>query len=150
VKFFKNTTINDIFIKAAGTTIPTSEQYEIDPINYILWATDDAITEMTPYINSGDIIVNNGTDDLLAEEGIRFLKYPDRIEIQENDVSKIRVIKKLNFEGDVTVTDEGSGKVTIDVTGGVGTEFCDIVLTEELGLVFNNNLEWVKHNGNCS
>lgn len=40
------------------------------------------------------------------------------VEVQEDDVQKVTDATVLNFEGNVTVTDEGAGKATITVSGG--------------------------------
>ena len=42
------------------------------------------------------------------------------IEVEEDDVSVATGVTVLNFEGAVEVTDEGSGKVTINISGGGG------------------------------
>ena len=42
------------------------------------------------------------------------------IEIQEDDTPKVSSATILNFEGGVSVTDEGSGKATILISGGSG------------------------------
>lgn len=83
VKILKNTTGSDIEVNSTGVTIPASGQYTIDPINYSLWTTTDAITEITTDINSGDLVVNDGVDDITVANGftlqhaIDYIKYPD-------------------------------------------------------------------------
>ena len=76
-KIIKNTTINDIEIIATGVTIPASGQIDLHKQDYLIWATDDAIAEIVPYLTSGDLVVNDGIDDLTAFDGENFLKYPD-------------------------------------------------------------------------
>ena len=76
-KIIKNTTISDISLKDAGITIPASSQYEIEPQDYLLWATDDVLTEISSYLTSGDLVVNDGINDLSATDGTYYLKYPD-------------------------------------------------------------------------
>lgn len=70
----------EIELKSVGATIQSggaSNQYTIDTTEYPLWASDDAISEVTPHINSGDIVINDGIGDLDAADGINYLKYPD-------------------------------------------------------------------------
>lgn len=69
----------DVVLKKTGATIEPGapDQYVIDVSEYPLWASDDAIAEVTPHINSGDIVVNDGLRDLNAADGISHLKYPD-------------------------------------------------------------------------
>jgi hypothetical protein len=110
----------DIEILETGVTILTSTTHTIDPVSYLHWAKPEAITEITPYLNSGDLVVNDGTQDLTASEAIRFLEYADRLYIEELGVNKAKTAKIINFDGDVAVTEDGTGKVTVTVgTGGV-------------------------------
>lgn len=76
-KVLKNTTGSDIFIGAAGITIPASGQVSVDQSDYLMVAADDVIAELTPKINSGDVVVNDTVGDLSAADGINYLKYPD-------------------------------------------------------------------------
>lgn len=77
-KILKNNTLSDIAISSLGQTIPASGQIIINTQDYLILASDDAILELTSAINSGDIIINNGTDDLDIEDGLDFIRYPDR------------------------------------------------------------------------
>jgi len=76
-KILKNTTGSDIEIKSTGFTILASSSYTIEVSEFRFWAADEAITEITSFITSGDIVVNDGINDLSATEGINHLKYPD-------------------------------------------------------------------------
>jgi hypothetical protein len=112
-KILKNTTGSSIIISDTGVTIPASPgQYTIPAQDFSLWVASNDIISI---INAGDIIVNDGVSDLTSSEGIRFLQYPDRVDIQkdDSDISKVNTI--FNFEGALSVIDEGSGKTTINV-----------------------------------
>lgn len=111
----------DIEISEVGVTILTSENYTIDPVNYLYWAKPETIAELTPYINSGDIVVNNGVVDLAPSDGIRFLEYADRLDVKFDGNFITKIVKDINIEGDATVTNTGDGSVTILVgeTGSV-------------------------------
>lgn len=76
-KILKNTTISDIVLKSVGATVPASSQLLIEKTLYSLFSSDDSISEITSYINSGDIIVNNGTYDLNATNGLNYLRQSD-------------------------------------------------------------------------
>lgn len=116
IKILKNNTISDIVLKTVGYTILASDNYTIEVSEFRFWATPDVITEITPFINSGDITVNDGINDLSATDGIRYLKYPDRAYIQQDSVDVTRVNEVLNFEGEhVEVTDDGNGKATVTI-----------------------------------
>ena len=80
-KIAKNTTGSDISLSDTGITVPASGQYTLNESEYILWAQSTVVspaTQLVTLINSGDIVVNDGTTDLGAADGIRFLQYPDR------------------------------------------------------------------------
>lgn len=114
-KILKNTTLSDIELKRIGVTIPSSGQETIKVEEYGDLASVESIAEITPLINSGDIVVNDGTTDLDAETGIRFIEYADKVTIQKDDVDIEKYLKKINFEGDAIVTDNGDGKATVSI-----------------------------------
>lgn len=78
-KILKNNTnpAVNIDVSEIGTSILPTENYVIDPVEYLYWSKPETITELTPYINSGDIVVNDGLHDLSPVDGIRYLKYAD-------------------------------------------------------------------------
>lgn len=88
-KILKNTTISDIVLKAVGVTVPASSQLLIEKTLYGLFSSDDSITEITSYVNSGDIIVNNGTYNLDSTNGLNYLRQSDHGKniLFDNDVS---------------------------------------------------------------
>jgi len=79
----KNTTGSDIALSEFGVTVPLSGQYLCDTQEYTRLAGDDSITEITTHINTGDIVVNDGVDDITVANGftlqnaIDYLKYPN-------------------------------------------------------------------------
>ena len=77
-KILKNTTGSVIDIDTLGLQIPASGQITINPPDYLLLSEADTISELSPQITSGDIVVNDGSGDLSpASEAIAFLQYPD-------------------------------------------------------------------------
>lgn len=76
-KIIKNTTLSNINL-STGDTILAESQIEIDPANYRLYATaviDDS--SFVALIDSGDLVINDGINDLNATYGKNHLKYPD-------------------------------------------------------------------------
>ncbi len=79
-KFLKNvkSPVGDIFITDLGMRIPPGT-YEVIEQEYLMWAaSDDIVTE----IISGDIVVNDGINDLsnvggATSDAVNFIKYPD-------------------------------------------------------------------------
>lgn len=76
-KILKNTTLSDYFWGEPGINVPASGQVTIPFTKYLEVSQTEAISEITADINSGDIVVNDGTNDLSASEGIAYLQYPD-------------------------------------------------------------------------
>jgi hypothetical protein len=76
-KILKNTTLSDMELSELGKTIPASGQITIPVQEYILLASDDSIAECTAPITNGDIVVNDGTVDLSASDGLNYIRYPD-------------------------------------------------------------------------
>lgn len=82
-KILKNTTGSVVSLVKLGLDVPASSQITVDINDYILLASDDSVTELTTLINSGDIVVNDGTQDLIVSNGVSlsraidFIKYPD-------------------------------------------------------------------------
>lgn len=76
-KIIKNTTASDILVAQAGISVPAMGQYEIEVRDYSLWATVGVITEISSLITSGDLVVNDGINDLTSFYGLAFLQYPD-------------------------------------------------------------------------
>lgn len=65
--------------------------------------------------------VDNAVDDRI-DLTITSNAVSGTVAVQKDDVEVVASAETLNFEGDVTVTDEGSNKVTVTVTGGSGTD----------------------------
>lgn len=76
-KIVKNTTGSAITIVETGLTIPASSAYTIEIDEHTLWATTEALAEITGDITSGDLVVNDGLNDLSSIAGLDFLRYPD-------------------------------------------------------------------------
>lgn len=117
-KILKNNTSSDILINDTGVSVLANSSYTIPEQDYILWA---ASVNVQSYLDSSDLIANDGTSDLSPTEGSRFLKYPDRITIQKDDIAIKNFVTDINFTGNVTVISNDNGKTTIDIISGSGT-----------------------------
>lgn len=73
IKILKNTTLSDIEIGTFGQTIQASSQITVDSTDYPLLGSADVIAELTPLINAGDIVVNDGSRDLPADLGVFYI-----------------------------------------------------------------------------
>jgi len=97
-KVIKNTTGSPITLSSAGVTLLASSSRTLSPQEYLLWASAAVLAEITPYIQAGSIVINDGTYDLsgtsptLADSyallhlrytdaafNIRFLSDPERV-----------------------------------------------------------------------
>jgi hypothetical protein len=76
-KIVKNTTLADIEVFETGVTLAASSSYTIPPEDYLDWATEETATEITADVNAGNIVINDGTNDLDPAPGLAYLKFPD-------------------------------------------------------------------------
>lgn len=118
MKILKNTTTSVIKLSEAGMEVPASGQRILNEMEYDRVAFSDSITEITPYLNSGDLVVNDGTMDLNAEEGLRYLHLSTKPSVELNGVSVSRYITKINCVGNIDVQDAGDGVITMQAGGG--------------------------------
>ena len=130
-KILKNTTGADIFLEFPGVLVPASGQITINVEEYIDFAAEEAINELTPLINGGSIVVNNGTVDYSAADGIRFLEYPDRLTVQEDGTDTTIVTTNINFTGSVATTDNGDGNVDVEVGANFFGALFQLAYTED-------------------
>jgi len=114
-KILKNTTILNITLKSVGFTVPLLGQITISRAQYDLFAIEDALNEINPYLISGSLVVNDGITDLNADEGYRFLEIPNRPIVEEDGVIKVRYPDKWNFKGNVNVTENPTGTVEVSI-----------------------------------
>lgn len=136
----KNTTGSDIYI--VGRQLVASGQDDFSKELSAIMQTDPLLL---PAVDSGDIVVNDGTNDLSAIIGRKFIeKTLLRIDIEENSVTTSTDVTTFNFLGQVGVVDAGSGVVDIDIapglsnlTGLVGDQITggDTVLSENMMFV---------------
>ena len=133
-KILKNTTVSDIELDALGYTIPASGQVNFDATEFQLLASDDVIAEMTPFLTSGDLVVNDGVQDLTLAEGLRFLVWPEKVQVKESGTDKLLYADKLNFIGP-TVTDVGSGQADVNFTAA-GDPFVNALFDEHCDPLF--------------
>lgn len=66
----KNTTASDIFVSDTGTNVPASSSYFIEPQTQAAWAKSE---DKLQYILDGDLVVNDGTNDLSPSQGLAVL-----------------------------------------------------------------------------
>lgn len=85
MKILKNTTGSIINITSLGLPIPASGQITIEVTDYMLLASFDSVAELSPLITSGDVVVNDGNEDLNVARGIAYIKHPDNAYSQKFD-----------------------------------------------------------------
>lgn len=80
-KILKNTTGTEIVNNQVGLAIPANSQIIVEPGRYYVLSEEIGIEgpgTLNQLIQNGDIIVNDGINDLSSDRGIDFLKFPDR------------------------------------------------------------------------
>jgi hypothetical protein len=99
-----NTSIQKVEIAKAGTLTGSRKRVNlIEGSNITITTTDNAVDDRVDLT-----ITSNAVSGTIA--------------VQKDDVEVVASVETLNFEGAVTVIDEGSNKVTVTVTGGSGTD----------------------------
>lgn len=99
-----NTSIQKVDVAKAGTLTGSRKRINlIEGSNISITTVDNAVDDRVDLT-----ITSNAVSGTVA--------------VQKDDVEVVASVETLNFEGDVTVTDEGSNKVTVTVTGGSSTD----------------------------
>lgn len=86
-KVVKNTTLSDIDLDYVGSRVPTLGSITINSEEFSLWADQENISEITPFINSGDLVVNDGNNDLDNNVGIAHLGNINGVIFEHGDIS---------------------------------------------------------------
>jgi len=77
-KILKNTTLSPISMDIIGLPpLQGGASVAIQEYDYGILFSNKCIIYITPYINTGDIVVNDGINDLSPVNGLNFIKYPD-------------------------------------------------------------------------
>lgn len=99
-----NTSIQKVDVAKAGTLTGSRKRINlIEGSNINITTVDNAVDDRIDLT-----ITSNAVSGTVA--------------VQKDDIEVVASVETLNFEGDVTVTDEGSNKVTVTVTGGSDTD----------------------------
>lgn len=112
MKVLKNTTLSDIFITDTGVNLLASSSLTLNPTEYALWASS---SDIITHIGSGDIVVNDGTEDLSKALGISLLQsnFRDTDFVDELKTSGRLRVSVYHENGGGSSTDE---KVKISAT----------------------------------
>lgn len=136
IVILKNTTISDITF--LGETIPASGQSDFSHVSAIIMREDAVLITA---INAGDIVVNDGTDDLTTVNGILYIsaEFILRIEVDGVPVTApFALIDTLNFKTGAIVVNEGTGTYSLQFGGGSGFDsFSEVIEFGEGGIIAN-------------
>lgn len=129
-KILKNTTGSDIELEI-GITIPASSNVTVEILDYIELAES---SDINTFITSGDIVVNDGVNDLSVTDGINYVNYPDQAEnIRVNSLSLVSTNVKDALE---------------ELSNTPGEEYALFpIWAEENAGLGNNQREWSFGNG---
>ena len=86
-KILKNESGSDINLITLGLTILNSSQVELIKQVYSLAASPLSMSQLTPLIESGDIVVNNGEEDLPIQAAIVHIANIEGIERSHTDIT---------------------------------------------------------------
>lgn len=114
----KNTTISDI--EFLGETVPASGQSDFSHVSAMELRED---TILIAAINAGDIVVNDGTNDLSIANAILYISAEYTLQIKIDGIavtSPVSYVDTLDFKGGAVIIDEGTGTISIEVGAGIG------------------------------
>lgn len=114
----KNTTASDI--EFLGETVPAFGQSDFSHIAAIEMAEEDVLITA---INAGDIVVNNGTDDLTVSNGILYVSSEFTLSILVDGApltAPVTYVNSLNFVGGIVVVDEETGAISVESGNAIG------------------------------
>jgi len=136
----KNTTGSPISF--LGETVPASGQSDFSTVNaHDLREEPILITA----INAGDIVVNNGTDDLSIKDALLYIGGEFFLTIQIDGApitSPVSYIDTLNFIGGLIVVDEGTGAISVESGKSIGDiQKDDITIVSDVNIInFEGNV----------
>ena len=138
-KSVRNATAGILFLEDVGIPIQSAETYILNEGEYPLWSaavTEGPDSQLTTLVKNGDLVVSDGTTDLIAEVGLIHLK------------TGIRIIQS-------TLTDQVPGVLEDKILSGTGVSITEIgttnkqlrrsAVTSEFGQY--NNVIYVGNNG---
>jgi len=71
-----------------------------------------------------------------------------KVAVSDNDTIPDHLENKIQEGAGITITKQNAGgNEFLEVSSDEGNALCGFILTEDLGFVFENNLEFVKHDG---
>lgn len=113
IKILKNLDIiNDVELDdVGGAIVPASGQKSIDPLHYQKWARS---VDVVNHLIAGTLIMNDGTNDLTSDEGVRYLRRIYDLAVEDSNIPNQRVTTTINFGNNLDVTNDSNGKVTVD------------------------------------
>ena len=118
----KNTTNQNKFIKNSGDEVPALSEIRIDPDSYNFYTSaveegsdsEDAV--FLADLSSGDLVVNDGTEDLSFSQAKKYLRTFFRIPIKLDGTEVDKSVKSLNVRGaNVAVVQDAEGEITIEI-----------------------------------
>lgn len=133
IKILKNMDPADVII--ANHTIEFSIPWMVLPSKWIELAEDDDIEGL---ITSGDIVVNDGTNDLSVSDGIKWVKT-----LADEDSSSIGGIKISGVPDNGDIIQYASGPNQLQYVAPTDADFPSFVIRTDAGLILKNDSGFV-------
>lgn len=132
-RLVRNTTISDIFLDDVGVRIPVGVTYTIPPTDITQW-TKSAETggDANPFILNGDLVVNDGIQDLDAEVGLSYLQL-DPVNVRISGTDLATRVKVFDFVGATGATGPGESVLLENIFGSYYQQERDDVLQTVTG-----------------
>ena len=154
----KNNTTLPIILDKLGKTLAAAEEYEVNRQSYSLISRQDTLDELSPYILSEDLIVNNGSVDLPFDVGINHIASSGGVEDRHEDITLLPGVgvnapsfveidqlaagheMQINdlIYGQSRIDNYAGGNVTIQIHGIVDNDSLDRWIKFQLRIITTN------------
>lgn len=134
-RLVRNTTGSDIFLDDVGIRIPIGVTYAIPPTDLTQW-TRSAETggDARSFVLSGDLVVNDGVQDLDAEVGLSFLQL-DAVNVRIGGNDLATRVKVLDFIGATGATGPGESVLLENIVGSYYQHEQDLTIQSVTGTI---------------
>lgn len=120
----KNISGSDIDLLTIGKTVFIGEDKNVSHVSVLKLRNDPTLISS---IQSGDIVVNDGTDDLSATEGENYINDDFLLEVQDSSATISKYTKTIKFDSGITSIEASSGSAEMDA--GVPTNMICVFKT---------------------
>lgn len=112
-KVIRNTTEVSIKLKSVGVTIQPLSSHEIDTTEYGMWASDELLETITPYVESGAIIASSDGVDLSKTSALKHLERVGGLILDQSTI-EAKSFSYHNIEEDKSINIPENQQMKVD------------------------------------